>query len=136
MHSASAQEAISSELVRLGSVVRGRVSGHDEKGAYLGTVPGATIEFSTADGSPAGQARTDGTGYYEIANLVPGTYRYKVTAESFAADDAGRGFLLPNAVDGFLLDFILVRGNGIPPRSGSLSVAPAARGPGAPSEAR
>jgi hypothetical protein len=118
MHSASAQEAISNPS---GSVVRGRVSGHDEKGAYLGTVPGATIEFSTADGFPAGQARTDGTGYYEIANLVPGTYRYKVTAESFAADDAGRGFLLPDAVDGFLLDFILVRGNGIPPRSGSLS---------------
>ena len=108
------------EEAPLGSVVRGRVSGQDEAGNFLGTVSGATVEILAPDGSTIGQATTNETGFYEIPGLDAGSYNYRVTAPNFNPDDVERGFELTSAADAHVFNVILTQGGGEDEAMGTL----------------
>lgn len=90
--------------------VHGRVYGQDEKGEPLGPIPGAKIEL--LKGGKGGQVVATATAnspgaYYEIKNLPPANYAYRVTAAGYATEDAGRGFTVPQATLEYVHDFLL-----------------------------
>lgn len=120
---ARSQETTSQALSRSieSSVLRGQVSGQDEQGNYTGVVANAIIELMQEDGTAVGQAITDENGFYEISDLTSGSFFYKVKAPGFDADEGGRGFVLPEVIDGFHFDFVLTRGSTAPTRTGVLS---------------
>ena len=89
--------------------VHGRVYGQDEKGGNLGPVAGATIELKSPAGTAVATAKTNEYGYYQIATLAPGAYRYKVTAPGFRVEDEQRGFAMPEDTRKFVQDFLLSR---------------------------
>ena len=89
--------------------VHGRVYGQTEKGDNLGPVPGAKVELLSG---PGGKVVANATvsspgGYYEIKNLPPADYAYRVTAAGFAPEDAGRGFTVPQGTLEYVHDFLL-----------------------------
>lgn len=91
------------------SGVRGRVSGQNEKGEYLGIVAGAIVEVLDGAGNVGGKATTNETGYYEMIGLASGKWVYRVTAPDYAADDAGRGFILEEGSGIQVFDYILTQ---------------------------
>src|SRR5687767_9807050 len=74
--------------------VHGRVYGQDEKGANLGPLPGAKIELLSGQGGTVIATATADSpgGYYQIKDLPPADYAYRVTSAGFKAEDAKRGF--------------------------------------------
>ncbi len=89
--------------------VHGRVYGQDEKGANLGPVAGARIELKSETGGAAATVTTNNYGYYQIATLTAGAYRYKVTAAGFRDEDEQRGFAMPQDTREFVHDFLLTK---------------------------
>ncbi len=89
--------------------VHGRVYGQNEKGENLGPVANAKIELKSEAGGPAAMVTTNENGYYQIATLAVGGYRYKVTAAGFRAEDETRGFAMPQDTREFVHDFLLTR---------------------------
>lgn len=89
--------------------VHGRVYGQNEKGEPIGPIPGAKIELlSGKSGSLVATATANSPGaYYEIKNLPPADYAYRVSAAGFATEDAGRGFAVPKATLEYVHDFLL-----------------------------
>ncbi|MDI1314906.1 carboxypeptidase regulatory-like domain-containing protein [Prosthecobacter sp.] len=89
--------------------VHGRVYGQTEKGDNLGPLPGAKVELLTSQGGRVVATATASSpgGYYEIKNLSPADYAYRVTAAGFAPEDAGRGFTVPQGTLEYVHDFIL-----------------------------
>lgn len=89
--------------------VHGRVYGQDEKGENLGPLPGAKIELLSGPGGTVVATATANSpgGYYEIKNLPPADYAYRVSAAGFATEDAGRGFTVPKATLEYVHDFLL-----------------------------
>lgn len=96
--------------------VHGRVYGQDEKGENLGPVANARIELKSEAGGAAATVTTNSHGYYQIATLAAGAYRYKVTAAGFRDEDAQRGFAMPKDAREYVHDFLLTKeskaGNG------------------------
>lgn len=96
--------------------VHGRVYGQDEKGENLGPVANARIELKIEAGGAAATVTTNSHGYYQIATLAAGAYRYKVTAAGFRDEDAQRGFAMPKDAREYVHDFLLTKeskaGNG------------------------
>ena len=89
--------------------VHGRVYGQNEKGENLGPVAHAKIELRTEAGGAAPTVTTNEYGYYQIATLAVGAYRYKVTAAGFRDEDEMRGFAMPPDTREFVHDFLLTR---------------------------
>ena len=89
--------------------VHGRVYGQNEKGENLGPVANAKIELRTETGGAAPTVTTNEYGYYQIATLAVGAYRYKVTAAGFRDEDETRGFAVPQDAREFVHDFLLTR---------------------------
>ena len=89
--------------------VHGRVYGQDEKGANLGPIAGAQIKLISDTGDAAATVTTNNFGYYQIATLAAGAYRYKVAAAGFREEDALRGFAMPQDTREFVHDFLLTR---------------------------
>lgn len=89
--------------------VHGRVYGQDEKGANLGPIAGAQIKLISDSGDAAATVTTNNFGYYQIATLAAGAYRYKVAATGFREEDAMRGFAMPQDTREFVHDFLLTR---------------------------
>lgn len=89
--------------------VHGRVYGQDEKGENLGPVAHAKIELKAESGGAASTVTTNEYGYYQIATLAVGAYRYKVTAAGFREEDEMRGFAMPQDTREFVHDFLLTR---------------------------
>jgi hypothetical protein len=89
--------------------VHGRVYGQTEKGDNLGPVPGAKVELLSGPGGKvvATASASSPGGYYEIKNLPPADYAYRVTAAGFAPEDAGRGFTVPQGTLEYVHDFLL-----------------------------
>lgn len=89
--------------------VHGRVYGQDEKGENLGPIPGAKIELLSGPGGTVVATATANSpgGYYEIKNLPPADYAYRVSAAGFATENAGRGFTVPKATLEYVHDFLL-----------------------------
>ena len=89
--------------------VHGRVYGQTEKGDNLGPVPGAKVELLSGPGGKvvATATASSPSGYYEIKNLPPADYAYRVTAAGFAPEDAGRGFTVPRGTLEYVHDFLL-----------------------------
>lgn len=89
--------------------VHGRVYGQTEKGDNLGPVPGAKVELLASQGGKVVATVTASSpgGYYEIKNLPPADYAYRVTAAGFAPEDAGRGFTVPQGTLEYVHDFLL-----------------------------
>jgi hypothetical protein len=89
--------------------VHGRVYGQTEKGENLGPLPGAKVELLASQGGRvvATATASSPSGYYEIKNLSPADYTYRVTAAGFAPEDAGRGFTVPQGTLEYVHDFIL-----------------------------
>lgn len=92
-----------------GGSVHGRVYGQNEKGENLGPVANAKIELRTEMGGAAPTVTTNEYGYYQIATLEVGAYRYKVTAAGFRDEDETRGFAMPQDTREFVHDFLLTR---------------------------
>ncbi len=109
------------ESASVGVSLQGRVSGQDEEGNSVGVIANANVEILSEDNSHAGTARTYETGFYQITGLQPGKYLYRVSADGYTSEDAGRGVSIPEGGDGFVLDFILTKGDLTPPPTGSLS---------------
>jgi hypothetical protein len=91
--------------------VHGRVYGQDEKGANLGPVPGAKIELLSArSGTVIATVTADSPGgYFQIKDLPPADYAYRVTAAGFKTEDEKRGFKVPQTTLEYVHDFILTR---------------------------
>ncbi|MBN8419393.1 MAG: carboxypeptidase regulatory-like domain-containing protein [Verrucomicrobia bacterium] len=89
--------------------VHGRVYGQTEKGDNLGPVAGAKVELLASQGGRVVATATASSpgGYYEIKNLPPADYAYRVTAAGFAPEDAGRGFTVPTGTLEYVHDFLL-----------------------------
>ncbi|MGV3661008.1 MAG: carboxypeptidase regulatory-like domain-containing protein [Prosthecobacter sp.] len=96
-----------SPLQALDGGVHGRVYGQDEKGDNLGPLAGARIELKSETGAAVATATTNTYGYYQIATLKPGAYRYKVEAAGFKVEDEQRGFAMPQDTREFVHDFLL-----------------------------
>lgn len=109
--------------------VHGRVYGQNEKGENLGPVAGAKIELRTDSGGGALTVTANEHGYYQIATLAPGAYRYRVTAAGYRDEDEARGFAMPQDTREYVHDFLLTRGAkpGSAPAQASL-VQPAVHG--------
>lgn len=90
-----------------GGGVHGRVYGQDERGENLGPLAGARIELKGDTGGAGASATTNEFGYYQIATLAPGPYRYKVTAPGYKVEDEQRGFAMPQDTREFVHDFLL-----------------------------
>jgi len=97
-----------------GPGVHGRVFALDENGAIAGAVPGARIELAGQGGGAVTVNAAQG-GYYR-ADLPPGSYRYKVTAEGFRDEDFGSGFSLQLGEGYAVYNFSLTRGQNDPDR--------------------
>lgn len=89
--------------------VHGRVYGQSDKGENLGPVAHAKIELKSASGGAAAEVTTNENGYYQIATLAAGGYRYKVTADGFRDEDQQRGFAMPQDTREYVHDFLLTR---------------------------
>lgn len=91
--------------------VHGRVYGQDEKGANLGPVPGAKIELLSAKSSTVIATATADSpgGYFQIKDLPPADYAYRVTAAGFKIEDEKRGFKVPQTSLEYVHDFLLTR---------------------------
>lgn len=87
--------------------VHGRVYGQDEKGENLGPIAGAKIELKSETGGDVAAVTTNTYGYYQIATLTAGAYRYKVTAAGYRDEDEQRGFAMPQDAREFVHDFLL-----------------------------
>ncbi len=96
-----------SSLLAVDGGVHGRVYGQDEKGDNLGPLAGAKIELKSETGGAVVTATTNTYGYYQIATLKPGAYRYKVEASGFKVEDEQRGFAMPQDTREFVHDFLL-----------------------------
>jgi len=89
--------------------VHGRVYGQNAKGENLGPVAHAKIELKSATGGAVAEVTTNENGYYQIATLAAGGYRYKVTADGFRDEDQMRGFAMPQDTREYVHDFLLTR---------------------------
>ncbi|MFO1485018.1 MAG: carboxypeptidase regulatory-like domain-containing protein [Verrucomicrobiaceae bacterium] len=89
--------------------VHGRVYGQNEKGDNLGPLPGAKIELRSEAGAPVATVTANNYGYYQIATLAAGAYRYKVTAAGFRDEDEMRGFAMPKDTREYVHDFLLTK---------------------------
>lgn len=85
------------EAAELGEnvTVQGHLFGQNAQGETVEAVAGARIELTGDDGWVVGSATTDDTGFYKFEDLPPGRLRYRVTADGYEEEDAGRGFALP-----------------------------------------
>jgi hypothetical protein len=98
-----------------GPGVHGYVWALNDKGLVTGTVPGAQIVFKDQGGKVAAKATADANGYYK-ADLAPGTYYYKVTAEGYKNEDHGRAVTLKKSEGYWPFNFSLVKGKNDPDR--------------------
>lgn len=100
---------VQTQVVR--PAVHGRVYGQSEKGENLGPVPGAQIELMSRQGGTvvATATASSPSGYYEIKDLPPGDYAYRVSASGFTTEDARRGFTVPQVTLEYVHDFLLSR---------------------------
>lgn len=91
--------------------VHGRVYGQDEKGANLGPLPGSKIELLSGQGGTVIATATADSpgGYYQIKDLPPADYAYRVTSAGFKPEDAKRGFKVPQNSLEYVHDFILTK---------------------------
>lgn len=89
--------------------VHGRVYGQTSQGDNLGPIAGAKIELKSDSGAAATTVTANSSGYYQIATLPAGTYRYKITAAGFRDDDDQRGFVMPKDTRDFVQDFLLTK---------------------------
>jgi hypothetical protein len=89
--------------------VHGRVYGQTQKGDNLGPLPGAKVELLAGPGGRVVATATASApgGYYEIKQLPPADYAYRVTAAGFAPENAGRGFKVPLGTLEYVQDFLL-----------------------------
>ena len=81
----------------------------------MGIVAGAKIELKNQAGNVVSQVTAGRDGSYRI-NLAPGTYYYKVTAEGYKDEDAGRGFTLQNSGGRSIYNLSLTEGENDPNR--------------------
>ncbi len=70
---------------------------------------GATIEFLNGAQLAAGKATADANGYYRV-ELPPGEYLYRVRAEGYRTEDAGRGLRLTVSSGFAIFNPALVKG--------------------------
>jgi len=84
-----------------GPGVHGRVFGHNEKGAFLEMVQGATIVFQNPPGVKIAQCKSDQNGYYKV-DLPQGEYYYRIEAANYRTEDNGRGMRLEQT-DGYAI---------------------------------
>lgn len=92
-----------------GPGLHGRVLGLEDDGRYAGIVAGATIEFTGQGGGSAAQTTSGANGYYRV-DLPAGVYTYKITAEGYRTEDAGRGLEIQQSEGYVVHDFSLIRG--------------------------
>jgi len=96
-------------LQAAGPGVSGRVFALDDTGLITGIVPGAAIEFKDQAGRSAARLTADKNGYYQT-ELPPGIYVFKVHADGFKDEDAGRAITLKRS-DGYAVhNFSLSKG--------------------------
>lgn len=91
------------------SGVHGRVLETDDNGRILGSISGARVEFLDESGTVTASAVSRGNGYYQT-QLIPGRYRYRVTASGFQDEDSGRGIEHALSEGYSIQGFTLVRG--------------------------
>ena len=89
------------------SAVHGRVYGLTAEGEMLGPLPGARIELLTGAQVVATATADSPGGYYEIKNLAPKDYQYRVAAEGYQTEDSQRGFSPPKDSLEYVHDFLL-----------------------------
>ncbi len=104
-----------SAALAAGPGVHGRVFGHDEKGASLGVVAGAKIEFQGAGSGKAAETTADKNGYYKV-DLPPGDYLYKIEATGYRKEDAGRGMKLTQSEGYAIFNLAVTKGQDDPNR--------------------
>ena len=92
-----------------GPGVHGRVFETSDEGRVVGTVPNATIEFLDESGATAASAQSNAHGYYRT-DLTPGRYYFRVEADGFRTEDAGRGILVNRSEGSLVQNFSLRRG--------------------------
>lgn len=105
----------STASIAAGPGVHGRVLGHDEKGSFLGVVPGAKIAFEKSSGAKVAETASDKNGYYKI-DLPPGEYLYKIAADGYRKEDAGRGMRLAQSEGYAVFNLALTKGQDDPDR--------------------
>ena len=93
-----------------GAGVHGRVLGLDEHGKFAGVVSGATIQFMDQTGKVVARITVGSNGYYR-AQLPPGKYYYRVTADGFKDQDQGRAIALELSDEYAVYNFSLTKGN-------------------------
>lgn len=89
------------------SAVHGRVYGLDAEGGMVGPLPGAKIELLSVSNVVATATADSPGGYYEIKNLAPKDYQYRVSADGYQTEDAQRGFSPPKDSLEYVHDFLL-----------------------------
>lgn len=93
--------------------VHGRVMGQTEAGEHLGAVVSAKVEFQDGQGKTLASVTTGEGGYYSIASLQTGSYKYHLVADGYREEKAGRGFTL-TADGAHVLDFVMTKGSNPP----------------------
>ena len=104
-----------------GPGVEGRVLEVSEEGRVRGVIPNATVEFLDESGQVAGSTNSNAQGFFRT-DLTAGRYYFRVTAEGFRTEDAGRGIVLDRNEGYVVQNFSLVRGES--PKEGTTSKRP------------
>jgi hypothetical protein len=97
------------------SGVTGRVAGQTKQGKYVGMVPGATIEILEPGGEVAATTTSNPRGMFKV-DLPPGRYYYRLKAEGYKDEDAGRGFEVKTSDRMEIFHFALTTGENDPDR--------------------
>src|SRR6056297_576405 len=100
---------------RADSGVTGHVAGQGIDGKYIGMVPGASIEVLKPGGEVAATTTANAHGMFKI-QLPPGQYFYRVRAEGYKDEDAGRGFEIKRGDQMELFHLSLTKGENDPDR--------------------
>lgn len=106
--------------------VHGRVMGQTEAGEHVGAVASAKVEFQDGQGKTLASVTTDEGGYYSIASLQTGNYKYHLVADGYREEKAGRGFAL-SADGAHVLDFVMTKGSNQPADSPPKNQKPAGK---------
>ncbi len=102
-------------LAHADSGITGRVAGQSEEGKYLGMIAGARIEALGPGGDVVASTSSNAKGQFKLS-LSPGRFFYRVKAEGYRDEDAGRGFEIKRADQMEVFHFALTRGENDPDR--------------------
>ncbi|MBL8817679.1 MAG: carboxypeptidase regulatory-like domain-containing protein [Planctomyces sp.] len=101
--------------IAAGPGVHGRVFGHDEQGKLIGVVSSAKIEFLNASQTVVATTASEKDGYY-IVELPPGDYFYRIEAEGYLTEEAGRGLRLSSNQGFAIFNLAMIKGKVDPDR--------------------